>query len=113
VEDGKTRIRYFTFSSKYMGANAFDIAHIAVVNRNGGILEVMSFREAREMMTERERKDPFIFDFFPEDDGDRYTKHLAEFGIAQDEWRSVIAKINDSEGGLEEIFQRCKTPANC
>ncbi len=104
----KNRIRYFTFTSKYTGANSCDIAHIAFVNRNGGVLEVMPFREAREMMAEKERKDPFTFGYFPEDDGERYAKFLAEFGIAQDEWRNVIAKINDSEGGLEEIFQKYK-----
>ncbi|PHJ37647.1 hypothetical protein P378_15460 [Desulforamulus profundi] len=108
VEEEKNRIRYFTFTSKYTGANAFDIAHIPFVNRNGGVLEVMPFREAREMMSDKERKDPFVFGYFPEDDGDRYGKYLAEFGIAQDEWRNVIAKINDSEGGLEEIFQKYK-----
>lgn len=108
VEEEKNRIRCFTFTSKYTGANAFDIAHIAFVNRNGGVLEVMPFREAREMISEKEKKDPFVFRYFPEDDGDRYAKHLAEFGIAQDEWRNVIAKINDSEGGLKEIFQKYK-----
>jgi hypothetical protein len=108
VEDEKNRIRYFTFTSKYTGANAFDIANIAFVNRNGSVLEVMPFREAREMMTEKERKDPFVFRCFPGDDGERYAKYLAEFGIAQDEWKNVIAKINDGEGGLEEIFQKYK-----
>lgn len=108
VEEEKNRIRYFTFTSKYTGANDFDIAHIAFVNRKGGVLEVLPFREARELLADKERKDPFAFGYFPEDDGDRYAKYLAEFGIAQEEWRNVIAKINDSEGGLEEIFQKYK-----
>ena len=108
AEDEKSRIRYFTFTAKYTGANTFDIAHIPFVNRKGGVLEVLPFREAREMISEKARKDPLAFGYFPEDDGDRYGKHLAEFGIAQDEWRNVIAKINDSEGGLEEIFQKCR-----
>ncbi len=108
VEDEKNRIRYFTFTSKYTGANAFDIAHIAFVNRSGGVLEVMPFREAREMMAEKERKDRFVFRCFREDDKEHYTRHLAEFGIARDEWENVIAKINDGEGGLDEIFQKYK-----
>ncbi len=108
AEDEKNRIRYFTFTSKYTGANAFDIAHIAFVNRSGGVLEVMPFREAREMMAEKERKDRFVFRCFREDDKEHYTRHLAEFGIARDEWENVIAKINDGEGGLEEIFQKYK-----
>ena len=108
AEDEKSRIRYFTFTAKYTGANTFDIVHIPLVNRKGGVLEVLPFRDAREMISDKARKDPLAFGYFPEDDGDRYGKHLAEFGIAQDEWRNVIAKINDSEGGLEEIFQRCR-----
>jgi len=108
MEDEKNRIRYFTFTSKYTGANAFDIAHIDFVSRNGSVLNVTPFKEAREMLSERERKDPLVFRYFPEDDGEHYAKHLAEFGIVQDEWKNVIAKINDSEGGLEEIFQKYK-----
>ncbi|MDD4238792.1 MAG: hypothetical protein PHT62_09600, partial [Desulfotomaculaceae bacterium] len=108
MEEEKSRIRYFTFTSKYTGANAFDATHIPLVSRSGGVLEVLSFREARELMSDKERKDPFVFGYFPQDDGVRYARHLAEFGIAQDEWRNVIAKINDSEGGLEEIFQKYK-----
>jgi len=108
MEDEKNKIRYFTFTSKYTSSNSFDIAHISLVNQNGCVLEVMPFREAREMMADKERKDPFVFGYFPEEDGDRYAKRLAEFGIVQDEWRNVITKINDSEGGLEEIFQKCK-----
>lgn len=108
AEDEKNRIRYFTFTVKYTSANAFDIANIAFVNRSGGVLEVTPFREARELMAEKERKDRFVFRCFPEDDGVHYARHLAEFGIAQDEWKNVIAKINDGEGGLEEIFQKYK-----
>lgn len=108
VEEEKNRVKYFTFTSKYTGANAFDVAHIPFVNRSSGVLEVLPFREARDMMSDKERKEPFTFGYFPGDDGDRYAKYLAEFGIAQDEWRNVIAKINDTEGGLEEIFHKYK-----
>lgn len=108
MDEEKNRVRYFTFTSKYTGANAFDVAHIPFVNRNGGVLEVLSFREARDMMFEKEKKEPFTYGYFSRDDGDRYAKYLAEFGIAQDEWQNVIAKINDTEGGLEEIFQKYK-----
>lgn len=108
VEEARNRIRYFTFTSKYTGANAYDIANIPLVSRNGNVLNPVLFRQAREIMSEREKKDPLAFGYFAEDDGERYARHLAGFGIAQDEWRNVIAKINDSEGGLEEIFQKCR-----
>ncbi|MHB1654495.1 MAG: coiled-coil domain-containing protein [Desulfitobacteriaceae bacterium] len=108
VEDEKNRIKYFTFTSKYTGSNAFDLANIDLIKQNGNILEIKPFKEAREMMAEKEKKDPYLFGCFYDDDGDRYTKRLAEFGIAQDEWKNIIAKINDHEGGLDEIFQKYK-----
>ena len=108
VEDEKNRIKYFTFTSKYTGANLFNLEHIDLIKQNGSILEIKPFKEAREMMTEKEKKDPYLFGCFYDDDRDRYSKRLAEFGIAQDEWRNIIAKINDHEGGLDEIFQKYK-----
>lgn len=108
VEDEKNRVKYFTFTSKYTGSNSFDLANIELVKKNGNLLEIKPFKEAREMMADKEKKDPYLFSCFYDDDGDRYRKRLAEFGIAQDEWRNIIAKINDSEGGLDEIFQKYK-----
>ncbi|HBP65167.1 MAG TPA: hypothetical protein DD730_13035 [Desulfosporosinus sp.] len=108
VEDEKNRVKYFTFTSKYNGANLFDIENIELVKQSGNILEIKHFKEAREMMADKEKKDPYLFSCFYDDDGERYRKRLAEFGIAQDEWRNIIAKINDSEGGLDEIFQKYK-----
>jgi len=110
VEDEKNRVKYFTFTSSYTGSNGFDLPNIDLVKQsgNGKILEIKPFKEAREMMADKEKKDPYLYGCFYDDDGDRYRKRLAEFGIAQDEWRNIIAKINDSEGGLDEIFQKYK-----
>lgn len=108
LEDEKNRVKYFTFTSQYTGSNAFDLANIELVKQTGNILEIKPFKEAREMMMEKEKKDPYLFGCFYDDDGERYRKRLAEFGIAQDEWKNIIAKINDSEGGLDEIFQKYK-----
>ncbi len=108
-QEGKTRIRYFTFTSKYIGANAFDIAHIPLVEKHGDILEIKPFREARKIMADKARKEPYLLGYFAEDEGEQYAKHLAEFGISRDEWRNVIAKINDSENGLEDLFQKYRS----
>ncbi|MDR3587588.1 MAG: hypothetical protein P4L59_20090 [Desulfosporosinus sp.] len=108
VEDEKNRVKYFTFTSNYTGSNTFDLANIDLVKQSGNILEIKPFKEAREMLADKEKKDPYHCGCFYDDDGDRYRKRLAEFGIAQDEWKNIIAKINDSEGGLDEIFQKYK-----
>lgn len=109
VEDEKNRVKYFTFTSKYTGASPFDLANIELLKQKGNILEIKPFKEAREMMAEREKKDPYNSGCFYDDDGERYRKRLAEFGIAQDEWKNILAKINDHEGGLDELFQKYKT----
>jgi len=108
-EGAKPRIRYFNFTVKYTGANAFDITRIPLVERNGAVLDVMSFREARKILADKEKKEPYAVGYYAQDEGDSYGKRLAEFGIAQDEWRNVMAKINDNENGLEDLFQRIKT----
>ncbi|OLN32020.1 hypothetical protein [Desulfosporosinus metallidurans] len=108
VEDEKNRVKYFTFTSNYTSANTFDLTNIELVKKNGNLLEIKPFKEAREMMADKEKRDPYLFSCFYDDDGDSYRKRLAEFGIAQDEWRNIIAKINDHEGGLDEIFQKYK-----
>ena len=104
----RKRIRYFTFTTQYTDSGDFDIAHIPLVDRKGGVLDVRPFREARKMMAEKKRRDPLNFGYFTEDDRDQYARHLAQFGISQAEWRNVIIKINDNEGGLKEVFQKCK-----
>jgi len=108
IEDEKNRVKYFTFTSKYTSGNTFDLGNIDLIKQTGNILEIKPFKDAREMMADKEKKDPYLFGCFYDDDADRYRKRLAEFGIAQDEWRNIIAKINDSEGGLDEIFQKYK-----
>ena len=108
-EGVRPRVRYFTFTSKYSAANPYDIMNIPVVNRNEGVLEIKPFREARKILADKERKDPYLVGYYPEDDRNGYARRLAEFGISQDEWRNVIARINDSENGLEDLFQKYRS----
>ena len=108
-EGARPRIRYFNFTVKYTGANAFDIANIPLVERKGGVLDIKPFREARKFLAEKEKKDPYVVGYYAEDEGESYAKRLAEFGIVQDEWRNIMARINDNENGLEDLFQRIKT----
>jgi len=108
-EGARPRIRYFNFTAKYTGFNAFDIANIPLVERKGGVLDIKPFREARKFLADKEKKDPYVIGYYAEDEGDSYAKRLAEFGIVQDEWRNVMTRINDNENGLEDLFQRIKT----
>lgn len=109
-QDGsRLRIRYFNFTSKYNAANAYDIANIPLMERKGAVLDIKPFREARKIMLEKARKDPYLVGYYPDDEGEAYARSLAEFGIVRDEWRNVITRINNSENGLEELFQKYRS----
>jgi hypothetical protein len=108
-EGSRPRIRYFTFTSKYNAANAYDIANIPLLERKGAVLDIKPFREARKIMLEKARKDPYLVGYYPEDEGEAYARSLAEFGIVRDEWRNVITRINNSENGLEDLFQKYRS----
>jgi flagellin-specific chaperone FliS len=108
-EGAKPQIRYFNFTSQYRGATSYDIMHIPVATRNGGVLELKPFREARKILAEQARKNSYLFGYYPEDERNGYARRLAEFGISQDEWRNVITRINDSENGLEDLFQKYRS----
>lgn len=108
-ENDRSRLRYFTFTVQYVQANAFDIAHIELVTRQGGLLTVKPFREAAQMLADKAKKDPVYFAYFTQDDQQQYASHLGSFGISQEEWRNIIARINDSESGLKEVFEQCRT----
>lgn len=32
-----------------------------------------------------------------------------EFGISQEEWKNIIVRMNNDEGGITELFERCST----
>lgn len=108
-EGSRPRIRYFTFTSKYNAANAYDIANIPLLERKGAVLDIKPFREARKIMLEKARKDPYLVGYYPDDEGEAYARNLAEFGIVRDEWRNVITRINNSENGLEDLFQKYRS----
>ncbi len=105
-EGVRPRVRYFNFTSKYLSSNLYDIASIPLIEKNGDVLDIRPFREARKSMADKARKEPYLAGYYAEDEGDGYARRLAEFGIVQDEWRNVIARINDNENGLEDLFQK-------
>lgn len=108
-DDERSRLKYFTFTVQYPQAHAYDIVHVELVTRQGGVLTVKPFREAAQMLAEKARRDPVHFAYFTQEDGYQYAAHLNSYGISQEEWRNIIARINDSESGLKEVFEKCRT----
>lgn len=100
-------LKYFTFTSTYISSNKFDILSIPFVKKQGERIYIEEYKEARNLITSSESK--YNLKFFDYDDRLEYSKHLNSFNISQDEWKTIILKINESEGGVIEIFEKCRT----
>ncbi|MDW5298524.1 MAG: hypothetical protein SA378_00065 [Sedimentibacter sp.] len=107
-ENSGNRINYFTFTSHYDSACDFDLEMVPFVRTEGENQMILSFEKSREAVkkiTSKYRE----MQYFSRDDSSAYRQHLASFGISQDEWKNIIAKMNNDEGGIEELFEKCKT----
>ncbi len=108
-EDENGGIRHFTFLCTYNRAIPLDLANIELVRHDDGIVQITPYKIAQDMMREAARKDPYAVSYFPQSEKEEHRRKLLQFGISPDEWSNVMKRINDSEGGLEEIFAKCKT----
>ncbi len=101
--------KYFTFTSNYRQSNVFDIENIPLIKRVNEKIYVETFKDAKKLISAKEKDHEFAVELFTDEDKDDYRVHLESFNIFQDEWKSIILKINESEGGVIEIFEKCKT----
>lgn len=108
-DDANNSIKYFTFTSHYRQANPFDLANIPLVRQEKERLYVEDFKDARKLIAAKEKDMKFVVRVFSDDEGREYRRYLESFNLFQDEWKSIILKINESEGGVIEIFEKCKT----
>lgn len=102
-------LKYFTFTSHYRSANLFDIEYVPLVNRKDDCIYIETFKDARKELTLKEKNHDYQVMVFSDEESADYRRHLESFNIFQDEWKSIILKINESEGGVIEIFEKAKT----
>ena len=107
--DAGVDLKYFTFIVKYREANEFDIKNIPLVKKNKKGIEIIDFKEARTLLGLKKANSKYDITVYSEEDRKEYTDNLLSYGISQEEWRSVILNINQTEGGVIEIFDKCKT----
>ena len=108
-DEGNNSLKYFTFTSNYHKSNMFDIENVPLIQKQFDRLYIEDYKEARKMMASKEKDLDFKIRFFADEDRLEYGKHLASYNISQDEWQSIVLKINESEGGVIEIFEKCRT----
>ncbi len=108
-DDSNNSIKYFTFTSHYRESNLFDIENVPLIRRLNEKILIEHFKDARKLLVSKEKESGSTIKVFTDEDGLDYKRHLETFNIFQDEWKSIILKINESEGGVIEIFEKCKT----
>lgn len=102
------KINYYTFMSHYDRAVDFDIASVPFVSKDGEKLTILPYERSREEVKKLAGSYREVF-YFSRDDAADYRRQLLQFGIAQEEWKNIIAKMNNDEGGIDELFERCTT----
>lgn len=110
-DEQNTDIRYFTFTSFYESANAFDIRDIPVCEQTGSSIRIASFMEFKKLLQKECGKGEFdvaVFDSTREDQS-IYERKLNSYFISRDEWKELMMKINEAEHGVSEVFSECKT----
>lgn len=107
-ENSGNRINFFTFTSHYDSACDFDIAMVPFVKTEGEKQVILSFDRSREEVKKAVGKSREMR-YFSRDEASAYRQHLSSFGISQEEWKTIISKMNNDEGGIEELFEKCKT----
>ncbi len=106
TEDNNTRVKYFTFINKYTSSNQFDIKNIDFISKEKGIMRYKSYDYCLKSLKEQVGSKSEI-QVFSRDDASNYKEQLAEYGIFKEEWK-ILANINENEGGVDEIFTKCK-----
>lgn len=102
------KIHYFTFASHYQRACEFDLQAVPFVRMDGERQVLLSFERARESVKKVVGSHREMFYFGREDVGE-YRKLLGQFGISQEEWKNIIARMNNDEGGITQLFDKCGT----
>lgn len=106
TEDNNTRVKYFTFINQYTTSNPFDIKNIDFISKEQGIMKYKSYDYCLKSLKEQLGTKSEI-QVFSRDDMSSYKEKLAEYGIFKEEWK-ILASINENEGGVDEIFTKCK-----
>lgn len=107
TEENSFRIKYFTFVNEYKSANSFDIKNIDFISNNNGITTYKSYDYCLKKLREQEAKNVKIVTY-SRDERKEYNEKLEENGIFKNEWK-ILARINEKEGGIDDLFEKCET----
>lgn len=107
--DDMNKTKYFTFLNDYQTSNEFDIRNIPFIQKEENAIIYKSYEAAMQMIKDNRTLENLRL--FGRSEQAEYRNKLSEYGIFVNEWKT-LAKINENEGGVDEIFKDCKTSDN-
>lgn len=94
-------IKYYTFMSNYSDYNSkFNIIELPLSRKEKSGFIAASFNEVRELA----KKSNGDLNYYTSDESRYWREKIAEYGIVQEEWKSIIEELNSVEGGMSEFF---------
>lgn len=100
------RTKYFTFINQYTTSNEFDIKNIPFIQKDGNVIIYKSYETAMKLINES--KNSVNLHIYGRGEQSAYRNKLSEYGIFLNEWK-ILSKMNEKEGGVDELFNDCKT----
>lgn len=104
--DDMNKTKYFTFINQYNRSNEFDIKNIPFIQKNQNVIIYKSYEAAQKMLNES--KNMPDLNTYSRAEQSAYRRKLSEYGIFTNEWK-ILSKMNENEGGVDELFKECKT----
>lgn len=106
AEDGRGKyLNYYTFLTEYSGRSKYDIASLDLSRNENGRFVPAEFNYVRDLR----KSSRGLLQVYSQDDRQKWADKLKEFGIYQEEWKSVIERLNVSESGLKKNFESIAT----
>ena len=106
TEENNYRVKFFTFINQYKQSNQHDIKNIDFIINEEGMTKYKSYDYCLSELREQEGAQSNI-ETFTIDEQKRYAQALEQRGIFKEEWK-ILAKINEKEGGIDDLFEKCE-----
>ena len=106
TDSGTARIRYYTFYANYTDYTGnCNIIDLPLSGNEQERFVPAEFEDVRKLA----RKSGGKMQVYSSDENAKWADQLAQYGIFQQEWRSLMQPLNSVEGGMAEFFKGFKT----
>lgn len=99
-------IKYYTFCSTYtQDSSKYGIVNLELARREGKKYLPADFDFIRKLAARSSGE----MQYYSDRDNTQWKEKLEEYGILQEQWRTLTEKLNSSENGMTGYFEKFKT----